>query len=104
MDDRAIAFYAPFAIMAFSFVKFLRSRKQIDLRDLRNLRLAALALLQAVVGIGLMFGEANLLRVGIALPPIAELVESFIIISGLTRFLLLLRNPVPRRGWRRIFG
>jgi len=104
MDDRAIAFYAAFAIMAFSFVKFLRSRKQIDLRDLRNLRLAALALLQAVVGIGLMFGEANLLRFGIALPPIAELVESFIIISGLTRFLLLLRNPVPRRGWRRTFG
>ena len=30
-DDRATAFYAAFAIMAFSFIMFLRSRKQIDL-------------------------------------------------------------------------
>jgi hypothetical protein len=103
-DDRATAFYAAFAIMAFSFIMFLRSRKQIDLHDLRNLRLVALALLQACVGLGLMFGGTNLGSFGLKLPQEAELVESFIIIAGLTRFVLLLRNPVPKRGWRRLLG
>ena len=95
-DDRAPVFYLAVAVMAVSFVMFLVCRRRINPHDLRNLRLIAFALLQAAVGFVLLTQYQSL-----HLPPETDLVASYLIIAGLTRVLLLLRNPVKATGWRR---